>query len=473
MAQRDDVAARRARAPRPRIDWGLVAILVLAGALRLQLASTDAYIHDENNTSIPLSRTISFSPGHLNLPLRGENHGALPAYVVKASSTLFGTTKLGHRGMHVILSLVTIALVFRLTRQSFGVGAARWAAAVLAFNAYYLGVSARASAHVPHLFFVALGLYAFSRFLTTERAGCLYGAAAAIGGAFYCKESAALLMPACAGVIAVSARHRRWLLNPHVYLACLTFALVIGADLAWNSRATAQTARVSYGGQAVGQATYRSHLDRVGGLGLSPYPLMFYGRDAVQAAAVRLTGSPLTDETPEYHSISAVLGLVLLGAVVLTVAQARRFEPPTVLFLAAFWGIFLFFTLIAKGTARGRMDAVSWIWVETTILSASVLTGARLAGGAGVWRLLVGGLVAVQLACESAGPLGGLWRLGSWAVEEGRSAVSHAWQVLAMDLVVLVRARPLVALGLTLVAGVLIGLALGLVLARTSRRGRS
>ena len=41
--------------------------------------------------------------------------------------------------------------------------------------------AARATAHVPHLFFITVALYAFSRFLAVERAGFLYGAAVALG----------------------------------------------------------------------------------------------------------------------------------------------------------------------------------------------------------------------------------------------------------------------------------------------------
>lgn len=468
MAQRGRLAERE-----PGLDWGLALILCLACVLRFQLAFTQPYVHDENNTSIPLARTISFDPDRLNLPLRGENHGALPAYVVEAGSEIFGTSMWGYRALHVLLGLATIALIFRMTRQTFGLGAARWAALVLAFNDYYLGVSFRATAHVPHLFFVALGLYAFSRFLSTERAGYLYGAAAAIGCAFYCKESAILLLPVFATVVVLSPRHRRWAWKPHVYLAGLTFTLVIGADLLWNSRASAETARVSYSGQVVGQATYRSHLDRVGGLGLSPYPLMFYGREAVQAAATRLTGRPLVDETPEYKSLNTVLGAVLLAGVLLTAARPDRAEPRTLLFLSAFGGVFLFFSLIAPGTTRGRLDAVSWIWVESTVLPASVLAGARLAGLTGLTRMIAGGLTVAALAWASAGPAGAASRTGAWAAEEGGAAVHHAWQVLAMDLVVLVRARPLVAVAVALAAGALFGLVIGLTLGRRSRRGRS
>ena len=173
----------------------LAAILLVALVLRLHLAGTEAYVHDESATSIPLSKTISFTPGQLELPLRGQNHGALPAYVVKASSTLFGTTPLAYRGVHVLLSLLTIVLVYRFARQRYGPQAGLWAAALLALNEYYLAVSARATAHVPHLFFVTAAVLSFCQFLSAQRAVYLYAAGAFTGLAFYCKEHSALLLP--------------------------------------------------------------------------------------------------------------------------------------------------------------------------------------------------------------------------------------------------------------------------------------
>src|SRR5262245_46776514 len=162
-------AAGTFRAAGRRIDIVFFLILLAAALLRLYLATTEPYIHDENNTAIPLSKAISFTPGHLNLPVRGENHGALPAYVVKASSTLFGTTPLAYRTVHVLGGLCAIALIFLLTRQWYGPVAARWAAALLAFNEYYLAISSRATAHVPHLFLVTAAIYAIGRFLRLQR----------------------------------------------------------------------------------------------------------------------------------------------------------------------------------------------------------------------------------------------------------------------------------------------------------------
>jgi len=382
-----------------RIDAGLILILLIALAIRVRLGMTREYIHDEINTAIPLSKTISFEPGHVNLPLRGENHPALPAYVVKVSSTLFGTSRLGYRAMHILLGLLTIAMVYAMTREWYGLVPARWAAALMAFNEYYLNVSSRATAHVPNLLFVTGAVYAFSRFLATERPRYLYLAGASVGFAFYCKESTALLIPVFALTLLVS-KHRHWLLKPQIYLACVTYVLVISPDIVWNLRANPGTT-VTYNDRTVGQATYATHLRRIGGLGLSPYPSMFYLRPTVKAVALNLTGSELKDETQEYWSVNVGLGILLLGAVLAT--TVRRTSPDRLrLFLVVmFWAIFGFFTLIKRGAVTGRLDPVRWMWVETTIVPAVVLTGARLADVSVRWRVLAwsAAIAALVWAC--------------------------------------------------------------------------
>ena len=380
---------------RRRTDAVLILILLVALVIRVRLAVTREYIHDEINTAIPLSKTISFEPGHLNLPLRGENHPALPAYVVKASSTLFGTSRLGYRAMHILLGLLTVAMVYAMTRQWYGLVPARWAAALMAFNEYYLNVSSRATAHVPNLLFVTAAVYAFSRFLATERPRYLYLAGASVGVAFYCKESTALLLPVFALTLLVS-KHRHWLLKPQIYLACVTYLLVISPDILWNLRANPQTT-VTYNDRTVGQATYVTHLRRIGGLGLSPYPSMFYLRPTVKAVALNLTGSELKDETQEYWSVNVALGVLLLGAVLATTIRRATPDQLRVFLLVMFWAIFGFFTLIKRGATTGRLDPVSWMWVETTIVPAVVLSGARLADVSVKWRLLAWSAVIAAL----------------------------------------------------------------------------
>ncbi len=451
-----------------RIDLVFLVVLAAALALRLQLAATQPYIHDEANTSIPLSQTISLAPGNVHLPLRGENHGALPAYFVKASGSLFGASAPGYRAVHLLVSLCTIGLIFAVTRQWYGPVAARWAAALLAFNEYYLGVSARATAHVPHLFFVTLSLFAFSRFLRTPRPALLYAAGAALGLAFYCKEHSALLLPVFL-ITLLHADYRQWLRGPHVYLAAAIFVLVISPDVLWNLT-TGGDRRVAYSTEAVDHATYASHLDRIGGLGFSPYPARFYARTAVDPLHRLVTGTELRDETPEYRSMNLGLGLLLLGSVLLTAVRPGERDHLRRFLLLTFLGVFGFFTLIAKGNAPGRLDPVSWIWVEVTILPAVILAGARLAGAAGNARIACWAVAGGMLAYAAASPALTLLQQGSGGAQEGFAAVSHAIQTLAAATVAEVRLHPLRALAAAVAVGAAAGALAGYALARRLRR---
>jgi 4-amino-4-deoxy-L-arabinose transferase-like glycosyltransferase len=452
-----------------RIDLVLLLVLLGALALRLQLATTEPYIHDEENTSIPLSRTITLEPGNVHLPLRGENHGALPAYVVKASSTLFGSTRTGYRVAHMLVSLCTIGLIFLLTRTWYGPVAARWAAALLAFNEYYLAVSARATAHVPHLFFVTLAIIAFGNFLRAPRPRYLYATGAAMGLAFYCKEHSALLVPVFLLVL-LHTSYRQWLRGPHPYIAAALFVLLITPDLAWNLRTGDGSSVVTYSNQPAEQATYSRHLDRIGGIGFSPYPAMFYARDAVQPLHRTLKGSELPNETPEYPSMNAVLGLLLVAAVVVTTVRAGERDHLRLFLLLVFWCVFGFFTLIEKGNPRGRLDPVSWIWVEVTVLPAVVLAGARLAGVTGKFRTALWVLAAAVLLYAASGPALSLAQSGARATQEVYAAISHAIQVLAMTAVDEVRRRPLRAVGVAMTLGVVAGSLVGYAAARLGRR---
>jgi 4-amino-4-deoxy-L-arabinose transferase-like glycosyltransferase len=388
---------RRARWTR---DGPFLCILLVAGLLRLWLATSEPYVHDELNTAIALSRTISFQPGQVHLPLRGENHPALPAYVVKASGEFFGRNPAGYRMLSLLLGLGVLVLIYSLSVDTLGPVAARWAAALVAFNEYYLGVSARATAHVPHLLLVTAAMYAYTRFVRTQRPAFIYAAAASASLAFYAKEHSALVMPIFFLALLTSGQ-RRWLRTPHPYLASLLFVAGISPDLYWNIETKSERV-VNYSGEEVRQATYADHFRRFGGVSLSLYPAMFYLKPLAQTAAERLIGVTPPDYTPEYRSVNPLLGLLLLGAVVFTVV-ARRARDDVPRFLVIQFGfVFVFFSLIQPGNPPGRLDAASWIWVETTILPAAVLTGARLAETAG-WRrraawAIVGALLGWSVA---------------------------------------------------------------------------
>jgi 4-amino-4-deoxy-L-arabinose transferase-like glycosyltransferase len=385
----------RERPARWTRDVPFLCILLVAGLVRVWLATTEKYVHDEIGTAIPLARTISFTPGYVHLPLRGENHPALPAYVTKASGEFFGRTQTGYRMLSLLLGLGTLILIYSLALDVVGPVAARWAAALLAFNEYYLGVSARATAHVPHLLFVAIAMYAYGRFLRTERAAFVYLAAASAGLAFYAKEHSALLMPVFFLAL-LATRQRRWLRTPHPYLASVLFVACISPDLVWNLT-TRTEVTTNYSGERVRLATYSDHFRRFGGVSVSPYPAMFYAKPVAQAAARLVTGTTPADYTPEYRSVNPALGLLLLGAVIFTAVTRRARDDLPRFLLIQFGFVFVFFSVIQPGNPPGRLDAVSWIWVETTILPAVVLAGGRLAEIPERWRrpvwMIVGGLL--------------------------------------------------------------------------------
>jgi len=257
---------------------------------------------------------------------------------------------------------------------------------VWGFNEYYLAISARATAQVPTLFFDALAVYAFSQFLRTQGARWLYAAGGAVGLAFYCKENSALLLLVFFTAL-LSAKYRPWLRRPQPYLAAALFFLIVGPDVVWNLTINRETARTAYGTQSVGYSTYRSHLARIGGLGFSAYPSMFYAREPVMALYRHTTGAELTNETPEYPSVDPVIGVLLVCAVLIATFGSAARDDMQQFLLILFWAVFGFFTLIAKGNPPGRLDPVSWIWVEVTLIPAAILAGARLAAMRGPWRI--------------------------------------------------------------------------------------
>lgn len=389
-------------ARRGALVWGglaVVLLLALAVSLRVYLATTAPYISDEESTSIPIAQTISFRPGSLHLPIRGENHPALPAYAVKTSSLLFGASPLGYRSLHVVMGLLAVLAVYRVTRLGFGPLAGVVAGALLAFNEYFLTISSRATAAAPYLLFVSLAILAFCTFLARQRPGFLYLAGACTGLAFYCKEHAVLLLPMFLFMLCRPA-YRSWLRGPHAYLAVGVFMLVVSPDLVWNLTRGPQMVYIDYGGHAKGtiaQATYGSHLQRIGGLGLSPYPLMFYARDAVMTASRALAGVTLVDNTPEYHAMNSGLGLVVLALVGLATVRATTSDVERFL-LVVFWGVFAFYSLIRPGNPPGRLDPVSWVWVEASLIPACVLGGSVVGRAAPRWRVVSVVCIAALLA---------------------------------------------------------------------------
>jgi hypothetical protein len=124
---------------------------------------------------------------------------------------------------------------------------------------------------------------------------------------------------------------------------------------------------------------------------------MFYAQGPVTQLIGFMTGTKPPEVTPEYHALNPVLGLLLVGAVLAeTVSHVSRDARRRFLLLLA-WGIFVFFTLVRRGDPPNRLAAVSWVWVEGTLIPAVILAGGYLAGLTGRTRTVVWILSAVAL----------------------------------------------------------------------------
>ena len=141
-----------------------------------------------------------------------------------------------------------------------------WAAALLAFNEFHIGLSATAEGRVFMLFFAALALLSFTRFLRTERSTHLYLAGLFTALAHLSTERGMLLLPAF-GAALLFKRYRGWLLRPAPYIAALPTLAAIGF--------------------ALDSDAVRFRMVLIDGLGFDPRFTMFYLRD-IAAGIARL-----------------------------------------------------------------------------------------------------------------------------------------------------------------------------------------
>ena len=277
-----------------------------------------AVIWDEEMRWIPLAQSISLRPGHLHLPLHGGHDPSLPAYFIKASSILFGETPVGFRFPSLLAGMLTILFVYLIAREWRGARAGFWAAGLLAFNEYHIGISSFAVEKSYYLCFVSIAVYSFSRFLQTAKPNFLYLTAVATGLGFLCKLLAILLVPVFFITLLVSGS-RSWLRRKEPYIALLIFLVLISPDIYWNVKNPDTTVPI---------LNYAGHLSRIGGIGFTPHYFLFYGRDAIRGA-YHLLRWQLKEYMREYPSMNTLFGAILLVSVVLARIFNLMFDIPT------------------------------------------------------------------------------------------------------------------------------------------------
>jgi ElaB/YqjD/DUF883 family membrane-anchored ribosome-binding protein len=187
---------------------------------------------------------------------------------------------------------------------------------------------------------------------------------------------------------------------------------------------------------------------------------MFYGRSAVSGLHRAVTDRELKDETPEYPAMNSGLGALLVGAVLMTTFHPGP-ESIRRALLLTFWGVFGFFSLIQKGDPPGRLDPVSWIWVEATIVPAVVLAGARLAGDPTRSRVAAWAWAAGVLLFALMSPTLQVIARIIGGAQDASSLVRQVVQSVAVETVITVRSHPLRTVGIALAVGVAVGSLVG------------
>ena len=369
-------------------DPVLLVLLAAAFVIRLYVALTTTHIWDEEREWIVVAHAISFNPDALHLPIRSFNHGALPAYLIKVGSFLFGEGVFGFRFTSVVAGTASIAFVALIAKTWAGRTAALWAAALLAFNEYHVTISIFAVQLVFAFSFGALAAYLFVRALKDDRPRWLLGAAAAAALSCLCYEIMYLLIPTFAVVVLFTQR-RAWFASPYLYLAAALGAAMLAPDWLWNLNAQGAT-----------EMTYGHHLERFGGFGLNRHYLLFFCRDAALAIYTAM-GRHLYDGFEEYGAMNVGLGVMLLGATLFwtwlyAAKRERRDDPVLAFLLAAFWLTFLVFSFILPGNST-RLDAQGWLWIQFVMVPAAVLAGALIVKLDGRWRLVVSALAALSI----------------------------------------------------------------------------
>ena len=373
----------------------LLFIISIAFLMRLYLAATLPYLGVEKGEYIPLAESISLRGESPHLPIRGWHHPALPGYLIKAGGFLFGKNPIGFRFFGITAGILMIVVVSQLAYMWAGPAAAFWTSILLAFNEYHIGVSVLALDIIYYYMFGMLSLYYYCRFLQKEAAKYLFASSAMIGLGFLCREINVLFIPVFFSSL-FSSRFRYWFKRKEPYLAFFVFLLIIAPDLYWNI-----TAKENY------QVKLIDNLTRIGGLGFTPNYLLFYTRDLFSRF-----GWNYLDNYPEFPTMNFVFGTILIGFVIRETLRCEWKDPIRNLMLNFFWAILCFFMLVRPGENMSRRlaDNIGWLWIDLTLLPATLLTGSCVASLEKNWKTLAyiaisaGILYAIVRAITEGGP---------------------------------------------------------------------
>ena len=318
---------------------------------------------------LPLLSAIEFSPDEAyywdwsrRLALGYYDQGPLIAYLIRATTALFGTTEFGVRIGVLFATLGAVWFSVLLARRVFSPFAGFLTALFLSVTPLVTVGSLIATYDPPLVFcwaWAVLGLHTalFSDFKANpnaqNRAWLIAGIATGFG--FLSKHTMLLLAPSLVVFLWLSKPHRRWLTRPQPYLAFALCLLMYSGVFYWNFEHHGWTFRhlLFLAGKTPGTFLKRFG-DFIGSQAVLLGPVLFLGALSVGRWAWK--PQTLLDQAGED-------------------ANAKRRTPDAQLLFLLCMGlpVFLFFCLLTlKSKVQGNWCPCAW-------LSLTVLFAGRLA----------------------------------------------------------------------------------------------
>ncbi len=219
----------------------LVLIILLGFAFRYYGAATVPINFDEISATVIANNDISFDGDNLRLPLMNKfGEGILStAYLSKIGWHLFGKSIFSARIIFVFFGVLTIFLIYLLTKRALGAKTALIASFLFAISQFSISNNRLANNNNVLMLMSILSLFIFYKglLLANKKLILLNGLIIAIG--FYFHESILGLIPIYFIFLSVCPKYRKWLRSKYIYysfLITLCFVLpLIGIKLYYGA----------------------------------------------------------------------------------------------------------------------------------------------------------------------------------------------------------------------------------------------
>jgi Dolichyl-phosphate-mannose-protein mannosyltransferase len=245
-------AARNATDRRRGARLGVYACAVSIALLAMQaLAARQLELTFDEAYYTLWSRSLSF--GYLD-------HPPMVALLIRASTSLFGSSELGVRALSLLVVGAMPALVALIAWRLFDSVEIAALAALLWIAMPLVSIGAVfVTPDAPLVVFWALGLAALVELWRTGKSGWVIMLGVAFGLALQSKFTAAFFLAGVCVAFVATPSLRRWLLSPAFFVALVVALMIFVPFIAWNA--------------AHGWATFAKQLGRAPPHGLTPYYL--------------------------------------------------------------------------------------------------------------------------------------------------------------------------------------------------------